>query len=59
MTEFKPELLSAAVDALDAGVVILDSEQRIIGWNDWIASSSGIPAARAMRPNNAASVAPA
>jgi len=48
MTEFKPELLSAAIDALDAGVVILDGEQRIIGWNDWIASASGIPAADAV-----------
>lgn len=48
MTEFKPELLSAAIDALDAGVVILDSEERVVGWNDWIASSSGISAAQAI-----------
>jgi PAS domain S-box-containing protein len=41
------ELLSAAFDALDAGVIVLDQAQRVIGWNDWLASSSGISAAQA------------
>jgi PAS domain S-box-containing protein len=41
------DLLSAAVDALDAGVVVLDRAQRVIGWNDWLASSSGVSAAEA------------
>jgi PAS domain S-box-containing protein len=41
------ELLSAAVDALDAGVIVLDHAQRVIAWNDWLASSSGISYAKA------------
>jgi PAS domain S-box-containing protein len=41
------ELLSAAVDALDAGVIVLDHAQRVIAWNDWLASASSVSAAQA------------
>jgi PAS domain S-box-containing protein len=41
------ELLSAAVDVLDAGVAVLDPALRVIGWNDWLVSSSGVSAAQA------------
>src|ERR1700754_2171034 len=47
MIEPERELLRTAIDALDAGVAILDEEQRVIVWNDWLASSSGVPASRA------------
>jgi PAS domain S-box-containing protein len=42
MKELDRELLSAAIDALDAGVVVLDGAQRVIGWNEWLASASDI-----------------
>jgi PAS domain S-box-containing protein len=34
-------------DAIDAGLVILDAERRVVGWNRWMASSSGMVAAEA------------
>jgi PAS domain S-box-containing protein len=36
--------LLAAFDALDSGVAILDSDQRVVGWNEWLASASGVSA---------------
>jgi len=32
-----------ALDALDVGIIILDAQKCIVGWNDWMASASGIP----------------
>lgn len=36
---FKAE---SALDALDVGIVVLDEQITIVGWNDWIARASGI-----------------
>ncbi|MBR0736990.1 PAS domain S-box protein [Bradyrhizobium liaoningense] len=47
MIELERKLLLAAIDALDAGVAILDRDQRVIGWNDWLASASGVTAPQA------------
>ena len=44
MTELDQGLLGAALNALDAGIVILDSSQRVVGWNDWLVSASGVAA---------------
>jgi PAS domain S-box-containing protein len=48
MIEPEQKLLAATFDALDSGVAILDSEQRIIGWNEWLATASGVSASVAM-----------
>jgi PAS domain S-box-containing protein len=42
MSEPRHHVLSAAVDALDAGVIVLDGAQRVIEWNEWLVSASGI-----------------
>jgi diguanylate cyclase (GGDEF)-like protein/PAS domain S-box-containing protein len=31
------------LDALDFGIIILDHDRRVVGWNDWLARRSGIP----------------
>ena len=31
-----------ALDALDVGVVMLDAQVTVVGWNDWIVRASGI-----------------
>ena len=31
-----------ALDALDVGVVVLDAQVTVVGWNDWIVRASGI-----------------
>ncbi len=36
-----------AFDALDSGVVILDRNRRVVFWNYWLSSASGIPAEQA------------
>lgn len=35
------------MDALDAGVMVLDHVRRVIAWNEWLASSSGVSATQA------------
>ena len=30
----------AVFDALDVGIVVLDGQGRMVGWNDWIAGAS-------------------
>ena len=47
MIEPDQDLLAATFDALDSGVLILDIEQRVIGWNGWLASASGVSASEA------------
>jgi PAS domain S-box-containing protein len=42
MIEPGQELLAATLDSLDSGVAIVDGEHRVIGWNRWLASASGI-----------------
>ena len=48
MDELERDLLSATIDALDVGVVVLDSTQRVIGWNEWLTSASGVPLQQAV-----------
>ena len=31
-----------ALDALDVGIVVLDAQVTVVGWNDWIARASGV-----------------
>jgi len=31
-----------ALDALDVGIIVLDADGTIVGWNDWIAATSGV-----------------
>ncbi len=31
-----------ALDALDVGIVVLDAQATVVGWNDWIARASGL-----------------
>ena len=42
MIEPGQEILATAFDALDSGVAIFDAEQRVIGWNRWLASASNV-----------------
>jgi len=35
-------LLSGTLDALDTGVIVLDGAHRVVEWNEWLASASGI-----------------
>ena len=46
MIRLEDEQLAAAFDALDSGVVVLDGEQRVVCWNDWFASASGLSSER-------------
>jgi PAS domain S-box-containing protein len=34
-------------DTLDSGLIVLDADQRVVGWNGWIAAASTVPAERA------------
>jgi PAS domain S-box-containing protein len=45
-----PEItnLPAVFDALDTGLIVLDSETRVIGWNQWLAAASGVSAGQAL-----------
>lgn len=42
MTELERDQFSGALDALDSGVVVLDRDQRVVFWNYWLSSASGI-----------------
>jgi PAS domain S-box-containing protein len=42
MKELERDLLNTTIDALDVGVVVLDCAQRVIGWNQWLTSASGV-----------------
>jgi PAS domain S-box-containing protein len=35
---------ASILDAIDAGLITLDRDRRIVGWNAWMASASGLPA---------------
>jgi PAS domain S-box-containing protein len=47
MIRLEIEQLTAAFDALDSGVVVLDVDQRVVCWNYWFASASHISSERA------------
>ena len=40
-----PRLHGAVFDDLDCGIVVLDADRRIIGWNAWLTGASGLEAA--------------
>ena len=42
------EFARAVLDALDSGLAILDRNARVVAWNEWLVSASGIPAAEAV-----------
>jgi PAS domain S-box-containing protein len=48
MIQLEIEQLSAAFDALDSGVVVLDRDRRVVCWNYWFASASNISSDRAV-----------
>src|SRR5579859_2775684 len=41
-------LVGPVFDAVDIGLILLDSQLCIVGWNEWIARTSGLPAEDAM-----------
>jgi PAS domain S-box-containing protein len=41
------EPLSAVIEVLDTGIIVLDDAQRVVVWNDWIALASRVSAAQA------------
>jgi len=48
-----PDLLNtvafeAVFDGLDVGIVVLDDQGRVVGWNEWIAGASRVPKASAL-----------
>jgi PAS domain S-box-containing protein len=47
MMRLEIEKLTAAFDALDSGVIVLDRDQRVVCWNYWFASASNIPSDQA------------
>ena len=42
MHQLEDELLSAVFDAVDTGLIVLDGGMRVVAWNAWFASASGI-----------------
>src|SRR5690348_7621282 len=34
---------ASILDAIDAGLITLDHDRRIVGWNAWMVSASGMP----------------
>jgi PAS domain S-box-containing protein len=48
MDPAKDPLGGAVLDALDSGLAILDPAGRVLGWNHWLASASGIPTSDAL-----------
>ncbi len=42
MHQIEDELLSVVFDAVDTGLIVLDSSSHVIAWNAWFASASGI-----------------
>ena len=43
----RDELPGAVFDALDAGLIVVDRDQRVIAWSAWLAAASGIGAEEA------------
>lgn len=39
-------LRNAVFDALNGGLILVDQDERIVGWNAWMVSASGLPAAK-------------
>jgi PAS domain S-box-containing protein len=47
MTQAERQLDIGLLDALDIGLIVLGRDERVIGWNTWIAAASGISATEA------------
>jgi PAS domain S-box-containing protein len=45
MPRARDQFARSVLDALDSGLAILDRDRRVLAWNEWLASASGIPAA--------------
>jgi PAS domain S-box-containing protein len=48
MLDLERDVSGAVFDALTFGVIALDGKGRVIGWNEWLTSASGIPAKNAL-----------
>jgi PAS domain S-box-containing protein len=44
MSTVDPQISDGVFDAIDAGLVILDVDRRILGWNQWMVFATGMPA---------------
>ncbi|MBJ6127025.1 hybrid sensor histidine kinase/response regulator [Microvirga splendida] len=42
MHQLEDELLSSVFDAVDTGLIVLDGSMRVVAWNAWFVSASGI-----------------
>ena len=40
----EPQIQNGVFDAVDAGLVILGADRRIVGWNHWMTLATGLPA---------------
>jgi PAS domain S-box-containing protein len=49
MLQADPLITDGVFDAIDAGLVIVDAERRVLGWNQWMVASTGISANAADR----------
>jgi PAS domain S-box-containing protein len=47
VAEIGDSLQAAALQALDTGVIVVDVEQRVVFWNDWMTAASKVSAAAA------------
>ena len=47
MTAPEPDLPDTLFDVIDVGLILLDGEQRVAGWNGWMEHASGISEAAA------------
>jgi PAS domain S-box-containing protein len=42
MPPLEPPVAIAALDALDAGLLVLGRDERVVAWNGWLAAASGV-----------------
>jgi PAS domain S-box-containing protein len=40
----EPQIQDGVFDAIDAGLMILDADRRIVGWNHWMTLATAVPA---------------
>ena len=45
------KVVSGVFDAIDLGLILLDGDRRVIGWNAWIENASGISGRRRQGPS--------
>src|SRR5580698_5451477 len=44
----EPHTWNGVFDAIDAGLMILDADRRILGWNQWMTRATGVPPTAAL-----------